>query len=133
MGVPPTWRWSLGFSARTHRRPDEDAQVGLYGTGGFYKDIMNPMTAGLGVIGEGYFGQRGAFEGFIGGLDGGGRLGLFSPVARLAVGADYNVPDKELNFFVSLIHPLKRGGIFTGGGTIRIDYLPGRSHSAGTQ
>jgi len=39
MGVPPTWRWSLGFSARTHRRPDEDAQVGLYGTGGFYKDI----------------------------------------------------------------------------------------------
>ena len=131
MGVPPSWRWSLGFSARTHRQPDQDAQVGLYGFGGFYKDIMNPMTAGLGVIGEGYFGQRGAFDGFIGGLDGGVRLGLSSPVARLAFGWDYNVPDNEVDFFLSLIHPLKRGGIFVRGGTLRIDYLPGRNHSAG--
>jgi hypothetical protein len=130
MGVPQTWRWSLGFSARTHRDPDE-AHVALQGSGVFYRDILNPMTAALGIMGEAYFGQRGAFEGFIGGLDGGARLSLFSPVARLGFGVDYNVTDDEFDFLVSLIHPLHRGGIFVGGGALRVDYLPGRSHSAG--
>ncbi len=53
MGIPPTWRWSLGFSARTHREAGEEANVALYGSGGFYRDLMNPMTAALGVMGEG--------------------------------------------------------------------------------
>ncbi|HSH76675.1 MAG TPA: hypothetical protein VLA09_13390, partial [Longimicrobiales bacterium] len=130
MGVPPTWHWNAGFQGRTHRRPGE-AQVAYYGSLGLYRDLLNPMTASLGVMAEGYFGQRGAFEGFIGGLDGGGRIGLFSPVLRLAFGADYNVPDREADFFVSFIHPLRRGGFFVGGGSAWIDYLPGRSHSAG--
>ena len=112
-----------------HRRVE--SEVAFYGTGGVYKDIMNPMTAGLGIIGEGYFGTRGSFAGSSSGLDGGARLGLFSPVARFAFGADYNVKDKEADFFLSLIHPLKRGGFFAGGGALRIDYLPGREHTFG--
>lgn len=130
MGVPPTWRWTFGFSGRTHRSSAE-AYVAYYGTLSAYRDILNPMTASLGIIGEGYFGQRGAFDGFLGGLDGGGRVGLFSPVLRLAFGADYNVPDDDLDFFVSFVHPLRRGGFWVGGGSAWIDYLPGRSHSAG--
>jgi hypothetical protein len=130
MGVPPTWRWAFGFSGRTHRTSG-DAQVAYYGTMGVYRDILNPMTAGLGVVADGYVGQRGVFKGVIGGLDGGGRVGLFSPILRLGFGADYNVPDDDLDFYVSFIHPLKRGGFFVGGGSAWIDYLPGRNHSAG--
>jgi hypothetical protein len=130
MGLPPTWRWTAGFTGRTYRRAG-GAQVGYLGSLGVYRDIMNPMTSALGVIGEGYLGQRGTFEGFIGGLDGGGRLGLFSPAARLAVGADYNVPDEELDLFISFVHPLRRGGFFVGGGCAWFDYVPGRNHSAG--
>jgi len=130
MGVPPTWRWTFGFSGRTHRNTGT-AQVAYYGSLGLYRDIVNPMTAALGVTGEGYFGQRGTFEGFIGGLDGGGRLGLSSPVLRLAVGVDYNVPDDDLDVYLSFVHPLRRGGFFVGGGSLWIDYLPGRNHSAG--
>ncbi len=130
MGMPPTWRWAFGFSGRTHRSPGE-AQVAYYGSLGVYRDIMNPMTAALGVTGDGYLGQRGIFNGVIGGLDGGGRVGLFSPVLRLALGADYNVRDDDLDLYFSFVHPLKRGGIFVGGGSAWIDYLPGRNHSAG--
>ncbi len=129
MGVPPEWRWSLGFSTGVHRRPE--SEVTFYGVGGFYKDIINPMTAGLGILGEGYAGIRGSFAGSSSGLDGGLRLGLFSPVARLAIGADYNAKDEEFDLFLSMIHPLRRGGVFVGAGALRLDYLPGREHSVG--
>ena len=130
MGMPPTWRWAVGFSGRTHRSAGE-GQVAYYGTLGVYRDILNPMTAVLGVVGEGYVGQRGTFEGLIGGLDGGGRVGLFSPVMRLGFGADYNLRDDDLDFYLSFVHPLKRGGFFVGGGSAWIDYVPGRHHSTG--
>src|SRR5262245_37220122 len=69
MGVPSTWRWAFGFSGRTDRSAGV-GEVAYYGTLGVYRDILNPMTAALGVVGEGYVGQRGTFEGFIGGVDG---------------------------------------------------------------
>ena len=127
MGLPPNWRWSMGASVGTHRR--DGNELAMYFTGGFYKDIMSPVMAAFGVIGEGYVGRRGSFENFGDGFDGGLRAGLFSPTARLGFGWDYNFKDSEADFFLSLIHPLQRGGIFTNGGSIRIDYLPGRSHS----
>ncbi len=130
MGIPPTWRWALGATAGTYRR-GEGNQLTTYFTGGFYKDIMSPVMSMIGVIGEGYGGRRGEFDSFTDGWDGGLRAGLFSPSARLAAGWDYNFKDAEGDFFLSLIHPLQRGGIFTNGGTIRIDWLPGRGHSTG--
>ena len=127
MGLPPNWRWTVGASMGTHRRDGNDLTT--YLSGGFYKDIMSPVMAAFGVIGEGYGGRRGSFDSFGEGWDGGLRAGLFSPTARLGAGWDYNFKDSEADFFISLIHPLQRGGIFTNGGTLRIDYIPGRNHS----
>jgi len=126
MGAPSTWTWAAGFSAGAHG--GDDSKLTAYANLGVYRDILNPMTAALGVMGEAYVGTRGAFSG-TGGVDGGGRLGLFSPAARIAVGGDYNGRDRSVDVFFSLIHPFQRGGILVPGGALRIDYLPGREHS----
>jgi hypothetical protein len=127
MGRPPTWRWHAGASAAMHRR--EEVQAAFYAHAGVYRDIMNPMTAALGVVGEGYIGSRGAFTDATNAVDGGLRLGLHSPTTRLGFGLDYNIRDGQGDFYLSLVHPLKRGGIFTDGGALRIDYVPGRRNS----
>jgi len=127
MGSPSTWRWGAGFSAGVHGR--DDSKVTAYGNVGVYHDLFNPMTAALGVLGEAYVGTRGTFTGEGSGVDGGGRLGLYSPAARLVLGGDYNARDREVDFFVSVIHPFQRGGILVPGGALRIDYLPGRGQS----
>lgn len=126
MGAPPVWRWAAGFSAGVHG--GDQSKLTTYGSVGVYRDIVNPMTAALGVLGEAYVGGRGTFS-EAGGFDGGGRLTLFSPALRLAFGADFNARDEEVDFLVSLIHPIKRGGLLVPGGALRIDYLPGRDHS----
>ena len=128
MGLPSTWKWSLGGTAGVHRRDGSD--VALYFHGGVYKDLLSPVMAAFGLLTEGYVGRRGTFEG-AGGFDGGFRLQGYSPALRFAAGLDYNFADEEGDFILSLIHPLQRGGIFTNGGALRIDYLPGRNHSTG--
>ena len=127
MGLPPNWRWAMGATVGTHRR--DGNELAMYFNSGFYRDIMAPVTNALGVIGESYVGRRGEFDSFGDGWDGGLRAGIFSPAGRLGFGWDYNFVDSEADFFLSLIHPIQRGGIFTNGGSLRIDYLPGRSHS----
>ncbi|MGD8601411.1 MAG: hypothetical protein PVF19_08700, partial [Gemmatimonadota bacterium] len=121
-----TWRWAAGFSGGVHGR--DDSKITAYANAGFYRDILNPMTAALGILGEAYVGTRGSLA-QSGGLDSGARIGLFSPVSRLAFGADYNTNDRELDFFMSVIHPFQRGGLLVGGGALRVDYLPGRGNS----
>jgi len=85
---------------------------------------MNPAIAAFGLSIEAYGGRRDQFDDFSEGWDGGGRIGIFSPVAQFSLGADYNLKDKETDFFVSLIHPFRRGGFLVDGGSLRIDYLP---------
>ena len=81
---------------------------------GLYRDLLNPMTSALGVLGEAYGGTRGTLS-ETEGVDGGVRLALFSPITRIAFGGDYNLRDHGLDFFVSLIHPFQRGGILRAG------------------
>ncbi|MGD8321429.1 MAG: hypothetical protein PVJ02_13270, partial [Gemmatimonadota bacterium] len=107
---------------------EDESKVTAYANLGVYRDLLNPMTSALGLLGEAYVGTRGTFS-EEGGVDGGLRLGLFSPVTRLAFGGDYNLRDRDLDFFISLIHPFQRGGLLTPGGAIRIDFLPGRGNS----
>jgi hypothetical protein len=128
MGLPPVWRWAAGVSAGVHKK--DASKVTAYANLGVYRDVLNPMTSALGVLGEAYVGTRGTLS-EAEGLDGGVRLGLFSPVSRIAAGGDYNSLDGDLDFFLSMIHPFQRGGILAPGGAIRIDYLPGRGHSVG--
>lgn len=127
MGFPSPWRWALGAGAGVHRR--EENEAAFYGFASLYRDIVNPAVAGLGLVGELYGGRRGTFEKASDGWDGGARLGIRGPVLRLAFGGDYNFNDGEADFFLSFIHPIKRGGILVDGGKFRLDYLPGRSHS----
>jgi len=127
MGIPPIVKWSGGFTGGVHRGEVNEATTYVVGT--VYRDVMNPAMSVLGLNLDLYGGRRGSFDSWNDGWDWGARIGLFSPVTRLALGADYNGTDRETDFFVSLMHPLKRGGILVDGGTIRIDYLPGRHHS----
>jgi hypothetical protein len=106
MGRPDTWRWYGGVSAAVHRR--DVAQAAIYAHGGFYRDVLNPVTASLGVIAEGYFGGRGAFTRVVNAADGGVRVGLLSPTFRLGFGWEYSIRDGEADFFASLVHPLRR-------------------------
>jgi hypothetical protein len=127
MGLPPTFRFSLGASTGINRV--EVPALALYFNGGVYKDLMSPVTAGFGVLAEGYVGRRGSFEEFGQGFDGGLRFSGYSPAVRLAAGYDYNFKDQRGDFILSLIHPLQRGGIFTPGGSLRVDWLPTRGHT----
>jgi len=129
MGVPPSWRYFVGLTAAFHQR--DQPQAAFYGYGGFYRDLVNPMTSALGISGEGYFGSRGSFSTAENGFDAGVRLGLLSPITRLGFGWDYNLRDAETDFYLSFVHPLRRGGIIKGGGAFRVDYWPGRDHSFG--
>ena len=50
MGVPPTWRWAAGFSAGVHGR--DDSKITAYANVGVYRDVLNPMTSALGILGD---------------------------------------------------------------------------------
>ncbi|NJD19796.1 MAG: hypothetical protein FIA95_11015 [Gemmatimonadetes bacterium] len=128
MGLPPRWRWAAGVSLGVHN--EDAAKVTAYANVGVYRDLLNPMTSMLGVLGEAYGGTRGAFAESEG-VDGGVRLGLYSPITRLAFGGDYNAQDHELDLILSLIHPFQRGGLLKPGGSFRVDWLPGRGNSVG--
>lgn len=128
MGVPPIVKLAAGFSGGVNRG-GETAEATTFLVGSVYRDLLNPAVSALGLNLDVYGGRRGTFDSWSDGWDWGVRMGLFSPVTRLAFGADYNGPDDETDFFVSLIHPLKRGGILVDGGNLRIDYIPGRNHS----
>ena len=61
MGLPPSWRWSLGGTTGVHRLDGND--LTFYLNGGLYKDfLLAPVTHALGLLFEGYVGRRGSFE-----------------------------------------------------------------------
>jgi hypothetical protein len=130
MGLPPTWRFSLGGTTGLYRA-EGDAQVNFLLNAGVYRDLLPPVTAALGVLTEAYVGRRGNFDRFGEGFDGGFRIMAYSPATRFAGGYDYSFRDERGDFILSLIHPIQRGGIFTNGGSLRIDWLPGRGHTTG--
>lgn len=127
MGIPSSVKYSLGFTAGVHRGAVNETTTYLFGS--MYRDLINPAIAALGLRLDAYGGRRGTYESLGDGWDWGGRVGIASPVGRFALGADYNGPDNQVDFFVSLIHPLKRGGILVKGGALRLDYIPGRNHT----
>ena len=127
MGVPRIMKLFVGSSGGVHRGELNEATAYVVGTA--YRDLLSPSSAALGLNVDLYGGRRGSFDRWGEGWDWGLRLGLFSPVTRLAFGADYNGLDRDVDFFVSLIHPFKRGGILVDGGALRVDYIPGRHHT----
>jgi hypothetical protein len=57
--------------------------------------------------------------------NGGARVRVASPFLRLAAGADYNARTGEWRSIVSLVQPVRRGGLFRDGTVLRFDVLGG--------
>ncbi|MEJ2503574.1 MAG: hypothetical protein P8177_09740, partial [Gemmatimonadota bacterium] len=127
MGIPDAWRFNAGILSGVHG--GEVNEAAFYGTVGAYRDLLSPAIQAAGLLTELYGGRRGNFDQFDEGWDAGVRMGLFMPVTRLSFAADYSFVDDRLDFLLSLIHPLRRGGIFVDGGNFRVDWIPGRDHS----
>jgi hypothetical protein len=127
MGRPPATHWNAGFAIGADRADGGQAIGHL--NAGFYRDLVNPALAAVGLEGYVYGGRRGDFERFREGWDVGGGIGVASPVARLAVGVDLNGVDRSADVYLSLIHPLRRSGFPVPGGRLRATWIPGRNHS----
>lgn len=128
MGRPPAVRWFAGFAIGADRAAGAAQTIG-HANAGFYRDLLNPAIAALGVEGLVYGGRRGDFERFREGWDGGLMLGLASPVSRLSVGVDANLVDRSADLYLTLAHPLRRSGFPVPGGLLRATWIPGRNHS----
>jgi len=89
---------------------------------GAYKDLL-PAAVGLGVAAEGYLG------GVPQGVDGGLRAFLAAPVIYLQFGIDWNLRVDRVQYIMSAIVPLSRGGLFHAGGQVRADWIPAREQT----
>lgn len=123
LGFPPSFHPHLTLSMGLHGESDSDVGVGAVGLG-FYKDLTNPVMSLLGVMVDGYGAAR-----TDGSWDGGLQAQLHMPLFRLAAGVDYSIADDQADFILSLVHPLRRGGVVFDGGKLRASWLPGRGHS----
>ena len=92
MGLPPTWRFSVGGTTGVHRRGEVN-QIQFLMNAGIYKDLLAPVTAAFGILTESYVARRGDFRDFGEGFDAGFRLMGYSPAFRFAAGYDYSIDD----------------------------------------
>jgi hypothetical protein len=122
MGLPQTWKPYFGPMGVWDRRGADDNLTGELNLG-IYEDYTNPLFGVFGVAGEGYVSSDGTE------VDGGFRLLGASRFFFLQGGLDYSIRNKELDFLMSYTTPVRRGGPLGKGGSLRIDWFPGRSHS----
>jgi hypothetical protein len=122
LDMPPLYKGHAGGMVGWYR-PGDSSDVAFNAHLGLTRDIGSPIV-GLAALGlEGYAGiRRGTF-------DGGGRAFLSIPVMHFSIGADYNVPDNDLDLLLRLELPIRRGGILGWGSQVRVDYLPTRSNT----
>lgn len=93
---------------------------------GATKYLVSPVM-GLGLGLEAY-GEKVAGLDF----DGGGRAYSSIRAFNLHLGVDYKVRPDHFAFVLSVIAPLRRGGIFGRGSEFRFDWLPARDHTIQT-
>lgn len=122
LGQPSPWRPYVGAGVGIDA-PFRTNAVGLTGTAGVYRDIVNPVLAMLGVAGEAYAGQRADR------FDPGARVMLVSPAFYVRAGADWGIRRGSIDPVIGLALPPTRGGWFGQGGLLRVDWVPGREHS----
>lgn len=116
LGQPSRLRWTVGGAAGWADSPFGLAAAGLQ------RDLLNPLLGVASLHGEVYL--RAGARDVVPGL----RARLFSPFARVGAGADLNRFDGA-DLLLSFNHPIRRGGLFHDGSTVRLDYLPGRGHA----
>jgi hypothetical protein len=118
LGQPPRWMPSTGVVGGVQSVAGERSVVGEVRLGA-YTELASRVLGLGGVHAEVYGGSvdtRG---------NGGARVRVASPFLRLAAGVDYNARTREWRSIVSLVQPVRRGGLFRDGTVLRFDLLKG--------
>ncbi len=124
LGMPPVYKGNAAVTLGPYDTGPQGKLNALLGLG-LHRSLGSPVV-GLAALGlEGYAGLRGTE------FDGGGRALLMVPALYLTVGADFNVPDNQLDLLWRLELPLRRGGILGRGTMLRFDWVPTRGNTLG--
>ena len=121
MGQPPRIKPYLAGAFAWNR--EADASNGGQGVLGLYKDLIVPVSGGLGLSLEGYAGGVG------GEWDGGARFFITTRLLFLGFGWDWNFRENRRNGIIAFTPYLRRGGLFGRGGSLRIEWIPTRGNS----
>jgi len=120
MGQPP--RLKPYFGAAVDVQTSNANQWGGNAFLGVFKDIL-PPSVGIGVATEGYVG------GVPDGVDGGFRAFLSARAIFLQFGIDWNLRVDRVQYVMSALFPLYRGGFLHAGGEVRVDWIPARNQT----
>jgi len=121
MGLPRRSRLYGGAGAGIEMAGERSQLLGRAMLGGS-RDLTNPVPGLVGFAVEGWIGSRAE------GVDGGARLMFASNAAGIQVGADYSLRLGRPDLAVTVLQPLRRGGILVPGAGIRFDWLPARAN-----
>ncbi len=118
LGQPPRWMPTTGVvggiqSGAGVRSVVSEMRLGAY-------TELASRVLGLGGVHAEVYGGSVDTRG-----NGGARVRVASPFLRLAAGADYNARSGEWRSIVSLVQPVRRGGLFRDGTVLRFDLLGG--------
>jgi hypothetical protein len=125
MGQPSRW-WPYAGASVTFTGLSGSTAVGGAGFLGIQHPLMNPITGGPTLAAEGYFGAAGDP---VSGADGGLRAAVALPILFTQLGVDWNLRIDRAQFFMSVIAPPIRGGLFGHGGQLRFDWIPARNQT----
>src|SRR5512138_477999 len=126
LGQPRSWKWTTGGGAGTELggpAPRGGAATFVEGRLALQHDLWNPLISIAGLQTELYL-RSGRSA-----LDEGLRARLISPGFRVGAGIDYRRSDGNVAFSLVVNNPIRRGGLFSYGGWLRLDYVPARDHT----
>lgn len=118
LGLPPLYRPYLGFGLGAAR--DAGDHLGAQLRIGVSRDIGNPITELLGWSLETYAGVRDVRA------DYGARAFLLSRLFGLGAGLHYSLRNDRGAPMLTVVAPIRRGGIIGFGSDLRLEWLPAR-------
>jgi hypothetical protein len=122
LGQPSPWGYFVAGDVGL-QPIDERLFTGQFSLG-FERALLNPLTSAASLTGEYFMGIRGNAGGQVG-----FRAGLELPIFRVGGGWQYEFRGADSRYYLSLRHPLRRGGVFWPGGQARILWTPGKDQS----
>ncbi|HTJ23463.1 MAG TPA: hypothetical protein VL383_13760 [Gemmatimonadaceae bacterium] len=126
LGQPSSWKWTTGGGMGTvlsGPAPRGSAAGFIEGRLALQRDLWNPLISVAALQSELYVRSGRS------GLDEGLRARLISPGLRVGAGVDYQRSDGSVAFSLAVTNPIRRGGLFSYGGWLRLDYVPAHDHT----
>ncbi len=118
IGQPHIWHFVAGTAVGAEETGDRMRVIGEL-RASLSRDLGNPLV-GLGNVQLETFASSGW-----GVPDAGLRARFQIPFLRAGVGVERNLVDPRTRMLVSIMHPLRRGGVFSDGSQIRLEFSPG--------